>query len=108
MFCYFSSGNNDLELDYLPPVTNHSEYYKKLYYIFEPCVFPKGSDVDVLNSREKFKTTFELGGYYSIILDGKYINCLWKFLWSCIYTHDILCVHTRAYECACMYMSAVL
>lgn len=66
----FFLGNNDLEYDYLPPLSDHSAFYQKLYEIFIPYVFPESSIGDT-EEKKKFKQSFELGGYYSVNLDGK-------------------------------------
>ena len=63
-------GNNDLKIDYEPPVYNHSEYYQALYSMFLQYALPKGSQAAEDNPEDEFRETFQLGGYYSVLLSG--------------------------------------
>ena len=66
----FLLGNNDFPVDYQPPSIG-SNYYKTLRLALEPRIF--SGDVVKRNSKDDFRLTFDFGGYYKIMLQGKYL-----------------------------------
>lgn len=61
-------GNNDLFIDYLPPVANDSTLYMDLRQIIEPYLFLNSSNASSI--LEEFRGTFDVGGFYKFILKG--------------------------------------
>lgn len=66
---FFFSGNNDLFIDYEPPIENGSYLYISLKQIFEPYLFPNLHNTSI--AVDEFRATFGEGGYYKFTLQGK-------------------------------------
>jgi len=64
-------GNNDLYMDYQPPVNNNSDLYKRIGDTIEEFVFLKNHQVSIDNSVADFRKTFHFGGYYSVFIKAR-------------------------------------
>ena len=73
LLVYFVSfvllGNNDLFIDYLPPVANDSTLYMDIRQIIEPYLFLNSSNASSVI--KEFRGTFDVGGFYKFTLKGK-------------------------------------
>ena len=62
-------GNNDLYINYVPPVSSDNTSYMDLRQIIEPYLFFKSSNTS--STIEEFRGTFDVGGFYRFTLTGK-------------------------------------
>ena len=89
-------GNNDLFIDYLPPVANDSTLYMDIRQIIEPYLFLNSSNTKSII--EEFRGTFDVGGFYKYTLEGKaFILMKVEFL----DTLDFKGIVKRAEPCKC-------
>ena len=66
-------GNNDLPVDYEPPVDEDNKYFKVLGDRLQDFIFPPLSTIRTMNNMSLFRETFDIGGFYSVNISGIFL-----------------------------------
>ena len=69
IFALLLIGNNDLFINYVPPVSSDNTLYMDLRQIVEPYIFSNSSNTSRII--KEFRGTFDFGGFYKFTLTGK-------------------------------------
>ena len=68
-FALLLIGNNDLFINYVPPVSSDNTLYMDLRQIIEPYLFFNSSNTSSII--KEFRGTFDVGGFYKFTFTGK-------------------------------------